>query len=356
MNEANESLNTRFGRWSGSGIPLFTIFSAGFSVLLAISISWRLGVLALIVSGLVSAALLLTHIVERYGFPLLEGAMGTTLQWLRARDHRLTRSLTRALEGIGVELPLVVLLTAALIGGAWLFFGMLEDVVTSDPLIAVDQAVFLVLQSLRSPIADAVLIAITELGDRLVITAVVVVGLISLLLIRRWRAALYLGLAALGSTLFVHSMKLVLHRPRPLELYGGISEFSFPSGHATSSLVVYGFLTILLVRSASPALRRALIASVLSLIVLISFSRVYLGAHWLSDVVAGLSFGTAWIAGLAILCFRQERGPLPSARLTIVLAVTAIVAGTWHVSRTHSLDVDRYAPRTLIPSSKTQPQ
>ena len=323
---------------------------------LAIGASWQLGVLALILLVLIGVALLLTHLVERYGYPFLEQASAASLRWLRARDYRETRSAHDLLQGLGAELPLILLLLAAAMGGVWLFLGVIEDVVSGDPLVIVDQKLFQFLQVLRSPTADALLIAITELGDRSVILPVVIVTTGALLLIRRWWAALYVVIAALCSTLFVHGMKLVLHRPRPLHLYDGISEFSFPSGHATSSIVVYGFLAILLARSATPALRRALISITLSLIVLIAFSRLYLGAHWLSDVGAGMAFGTALIASLAMLYLRQDQEPLPSSRLAGLLALTVIIAGTWHITQSYALDKARYAPPKVMPSSGVQSQ
>ena len=212
-------------------------------------------------------------------------------------------------------------------GGIWLFLGILEDVASGDPLVVIDQAVFRLLQSLRTSVPDVVLIAITELGDSSVILAVVSVAAISFLLLRRWWSALDLVITVIGSTVFAHVMKLILHRARPLHLYDGLSEFSFPSGHATSSMVVYGFLVIVLARQATPKLQKTLITGALSLILLIAFSRLYIGAHWLSDVGAGLSFGVAWTAALAILYFRRDLQPLPSAPLALVFAATLMLAG-----------------------------
>lgn len=345
--------------WStrlAKSITLYTSAAPFIAAALALGISWRLGVLSLILLSLIGVALLIAHIVEQYGYPFLELASSASLRWLRGSQYRLTRSVHDLLQGLGAELPLILLLIAVAMGGVWLFLGVIEDVVSGDPLVIVDQKVFQILQALRTPTADALLVPITELGDRSVILPVVIVTTGAFLLIKRWWAALYVVLAALCSTLFVQGMKLVLHRPRPLHLYDGISEFSFPSGHATSSIVVYGFLAILLARSTTPLLRRALISITLSLIMLIAFSRLYLGAHWLSDVGAGLAFGTALIASLAVLYLRQDQEPLPSSQLAGLLALTVIIAGTWHITQSYSLDRVRYAPPQLMPRSAVQPQ
>ena len=328
-----------------SSVVVYTLLSILLAATLTLGSSWRLGLIVLILSVFLGVGSLFAHIVEQYGFPLLERAASMTLIWLRGRHGKLTGLFHGRLAGFSTELPLVVLLAGTVMGGAWLFFGILEDVVSGDPLVSIDQAVFRLLQALRTPAGDAFLVAMTELGDRSMIIAVVTVMATSFLLIQRWRAALYLVLATLGSTVFVLGMKVILHRIRPLHIYDGLSEFSFPSGHATSSTVVYAFLAIVLARHAAPALRRALIVGTLSLIIVIAFSRLYLGAHWLSDVGAGLSFGMARVAALAIIHFRQDTQPLPSAKLALVLALTVMLTGAWHISGSHSADMARYGAR-----------
>ena len=343
-----------WGRPVRDGVVMYVLLSIGLAATLTLGLSWRLGALVLILSLLFGLGNLSANIVERYGFPLLERAATTTMRWLRERDDKLTKSVHGRLAGLGAELPLIVLLAAAVMGGIWLFLGILEDVASGDPLVVIDQAVFRLLQALRTPVADVVLVAITELGDSSVIFAVVSVTSICFLLLQRWRVAVYFVIAVIGSTIFVHGMKLILNRARPLHLYDGLSEFSFPSGHATSSMVVYGFLVIALARQAAPALRWALIRGTLSLILLIAFSRLYIGAHWLSDVGAGLSFSVAWTAALAILYFRRDLQPLPSAPLALVFAATLLLAGAWHINRSHSADMARYGLPSATPSGETQ--
>ena len=101
-----------------------------------------------------------------------------------------------------------------------------------------------------------------------------------------------------------------MHRARPGELlYSGWSAFSFPSGHSTVNVVLYGFLAFLIAREFRPALRVSVALGAATLIFLIAFSRLYLGAHWLSDVLGGLAFGSAWLAllGLSYLGRQVER-------------------------------------------------
>jgi len=206
------------------------------------------------------------------------------------------------------EAPRWFLLLAAVLvlGGAWLFLGILEDVVNRDPLVEVDALIHEALQTVRTPGGDSVFVAVTELGDVQVVLPVMVAVLGWLIAHRFWRTALY-WIAAVGvAEALAKVIKLSLHRPRPSTSYPGIEQFSFPSGHATLSVVVYGFLAFLLSIHASHKLRVVIVSATVLLVGSVALSRIYLGAHWMSDVLGGLSFGTAWIAVLAVAYLYQR--------------------------------------------------
>jgi hypothetical protein len=109
------------------------------------------------------------------------------------------------------------------------------------------------------------------------------------------------------------------------------------------SIVVFGFIAVLLAHGTSQHMRRKIIGSAMSLILLIGFSRIYLGAHWFSDVVAGLSFGAAWIALLSIAYFRVAPEPLPGSILFPIFVAVLLGSGALHVARSHADDFKRYA-------------
>lgn len=173
---------------------------------------------------------------------------------------------------------------------------------------------------------DQFMVGFTELGDAEVLVPVILFVLAWFVLRRLWQTALY-WLAAIGvAELPVKVLKFALHRPRPGLFYGGVEQFSFPSSHATLSVVVYGFLAVLLYREKGASQRKAIVFVAASLIALIAISRLYLGAHWLSDVLGGLSFGAAWVAAL--------------------VAITLLIAGSAHIATRHASDVLRYSPTT----------
>ena len=94
-----------------------------------------------------------------------------------------------------------------------------------------------------------------------------------------------------------HILKLIFHRPRPdVNKLIEIGGYSFPSGHSMNSTIFYGFLIYLIFRYMPSRLRYPLAGILCLLISLIGISRIYLGVHYASDVVAGFVFGLIWLA------------------------------------------------------------
>ena len=252
-----------------------------------------------------------------------------------------------------LDLPLIALLAIPLVLGLWAFFGILDEVADGDSLVDLDKIVFEFFRQLRSAPFDRAMIAITGLGDARVVMPVTLAGLLALAALKRGRAALYLMAATAGAGVFVAGVKRFIARPRPVSIYDGLAEYSFPSGHACMSVVLYGFLAILLMQAATPAWRRVIAFAALVLIAMISFSRVYLGAHWLSDVVAGLAFGVAWVALLTLLYLRGDAKPAPVPVFASVLLAAFAIAGYIHTNRDVAKETTRYAVPNL--NSKTRP-
>lgn len=276
-------------------------------------------------------------------WPIAGRVVGAIHTRLSRSNSWLGRYVPEGWAAILSEGPLLAVLAAALIFGVWAFFGLLEDVVMGDPIVGLDHALYQRLQSLRQPGNDAVFVALTELGDSRVVVPVALAALAGLIWSRRWRAAEFLILAVAGAALFVGGIKHVIHRPRPVDIYDGVAEYSFPSGHAAMSMVLYGALAVLLIQ-ASPARCRRLIGwAALTLIIMISFSRLYLGAHWLSDVLAGLAFGVAWLAALAIVYLRGSPKPVPFKPFAALILASVVAAGAVHMVYDLANETGRYA-------------
>ncbi len=257
---------------------------------------------------------------------------------------RRPRFLKRFWAPLQPEWRWVIVLGLCLMAGAYVFLDMLEDLLTPSSLVPTDLAFHTALQALRSPERDQLMILITESGDAGVVAAVAATAGLWLIHRKAWRALFYGGAAVAGGSLINTAIKAALHRPRPFELYSpGWSAFSFPSGHSTTNAVLYGFLVLLVIRVLPPIGRLAVALAAFALVASIAFSRLYLGAHWLSDVAGGLGFGAAWAAGLGLFYYRRPPEDIAPGRLLGVIATAFVVAAAVNISLVHAEDVLRYA-------------
>jgi membrane protein DedA with SNARE-associated domain/membrane-associated phospholipid phosphatase len=220
---------------------------------------------------------------------------------LRTRyDAQLGWLLRRLTPGQYLGLHLTVGLLAAA-GGLWLFGGIAEDVLTGDPIVRFDRALDDYLHAHATPALTTFFLIVTALGS---IEAMVLLGVVVATFLAWGRRWLFLGswLAAVAGSAFLnHVLKGLFERPRPHFEHPLLveSSFSFPSGHAMESFVVYGmlaYLAVLALRSWES--RVAVVFEAALLVVLIGFSRIYLGVHYFSDVLAGYAAGGVWLSAL----------------------------------------------------------
>lgn len=137
---------------------------------------------------------------------------------------------------------------------------------------------------------------ITHLGD---IRVIIVVALaLALVLWRHGRHEYWIGLfvAVFGAAASSSLLKVLVARPRPLHALIEVSGYSLPSIHTATAVALYGYLIFVTLRLMHPPHHRTPVAlALLTLIVLISASRVYLGVHYPTDVLAGIPIGALWI-------------------------------------------------------------
>ena len=307
--------------------------------------------LAVLLVILFMALRVITHVarsVSRRGIPLLAAGAESLRIWAGANHAWPIRRLISLLDASRHEAGALAASAILLIGAAWLFFGVLEDVVSGDPLVLLDDAIYHALQALRTAPGDAVMIAVTELGDTVVVVAVTLIVFLWLAWKRAWRTAAYWLVAIAGASALNTMIKLGLHRARPNELlYSGSSAFSFPSGHSTTNLVLYGFLAFLVAREIRPTWRLSVVLGAAILVFLIAFSRLYLGAHWLSDVLGGLAFGSAWLALLGLFYLRRRPERVEAEALLALGCAALIIAGGFK----HASDIERYAVKNAAPAA-----
>lgn len=203
----------------------------------------------------------------------------------------------------------VILATLLLVAGAiWVFVELAEDVIEGDTH-AFDRAILLGLRSAADPTdpigplwVEEMARDITSLGGTAVLTLITVAAVIYLLLIRM-RANAVLVIASVGGGMLLSTaLKLVFDRTRPDLVPHAVHVYtaSFPSGHAMLSAVTYLTLGALLARVQPDRRVKAYLLLIAVLVTLsVGVSRIYLGVHWPTDVLAGWCLGAAW----AMLCW-----------------------------------------------------
>lgn len=188
-------------------------------------------------------------------------------------------------------------------------FGLMALLVSNHSIYHFDSTVINFIQGLESPAITSFMKIITFLGSSVFIILLSISILYFLYKVLNHRSELILFVAALiGSNILCVLLKLFFHRARPdLHRLIEISGYSFPSGHATNAMTVYGILTFILWRNIrTKSGRSLLIITSLIMILLIGISRIYLGVHFPSDVIAGYFTGGFWIS-TAILYYQRYK-------------------------------------------------
>ena len=151
---------------------------------------------------------------------------------------------------------------------------------------------------------------LTALGSTSVLFLIVFGACCYLLLHRKWRTALFVALSIIGGTALSFFLKSGFNRPRP-DLVAHQAEVftsSFPSSHAMASAVTFLTLGALLARSESSLpLKAYLLGAAALLTLVVGASRVYLGVHWPTDVLAGWAAGAAWAVAVWVLARQLQR-------------------------------------------------
>ena len=191
----------------------------------------------------------------------------------------------------------LALALAAAVFSALAFARIAEDYLTNDPLARWDVSFAQWLSEHRSGVGTDVFRVFTDIGSP---AGALAIGTVACLLLYRRRQlidAALIPVVLAGAELLNLILKLAFHRPRPEAAFVHLETYSFPSGHAMVSTALYGALAYLAwSRLRTPRARVALLTGTAALLSLICFSRLYLGVHYLSDVLAGAAGGAFWLA------------------------------------------------------------
>lgn len=197
--------------------------------------------------------------------------------------------------------------------------------------------------SLHQPLLNKIMVMMTFIGYRWVLFPLCVVISLYLIYKHLWRA-FYHFLGVIGFTVaFLLPFKILLISPRPDSSFEPVSN-SFPSGHATLSLAIFGFLAVLIGQSMERTGRLFTYLALGGLCVLIAATRVYLNFHWLTDVVGGTLIGLICLLIVTISYYRRPSRPASPVHLIMLALITVLIAFGWQYHQKYHTYIAKLTP------------
>ncbi|MGQ4584679.1 VTT domain-containing protein [Lysobacter sp. F60174L2] len=258
-----------------------------------------------------------------------DALLARALRWTRMHP-RLGRYAGALIDPNRPESASLAMLAACLLAISWIWFTLLAMLLASGGPLALDHQLHELMWTLRNPLADRLMAGLASLGDAQVLGAAAAVALAYLLWRRRWMAAAHWLAALVFGLVLTALLEAVIVMPRPPTAPAG---FGFPSVAVTMTTIVFGFFAVLIAREL-PGRKRVwpyLLAGVVTTV--IAFARLYLGAHWTSDLVGGTLFGLAWVLVLGIAYRSHVARSFWMRPLAILFYGTFALAAAWHAPR-----------------------
>ncbi len=269
-----------------------------------------------------------------------DNLLARALRWTRMHP-RLGRYAAALIDPRRPESASLVILAACLFAVAWLWAGLSASLLLQGGTLAVDQTLQTTMFALRNPLADRLMASLAAIGSAPVLGTCSAFALGWLAWRKRWRAAAHWVAAISVGLLLTEGLDAVIEMPRPPTAVVG---FSFPSIAVTMTTIVFGFFAVLIAREL-PGRNRVwpyLLAGVAT--ALVAFARLYLGAHWLSDVMSGVLLGVAWLLVLGIAYRRHSTRSFWMRPLAWTFYGSFLLAAFWYAPRSVDATLDRFDP------------
>ncbi len=313
--------------WAAVFLAPGWIFGASYDAVAAVADRLALALLALV--AVLALAWAIVLYAWRWFAHHADTLLARALRWSSAHP-RLGRYAQALVDPNRPESAPLALLAACLLAIGWAWFALLALVLGRGGPLLLDQTVYSAMATLRNPLADRLMAALATLGDAQVLLPAAGATLAWLLWRRRWIAAAHWLAALCFGLALTAGLDAWIDMPRPP---GAPEGFGFPSIAVTMATISLGFFAVLVAR-ALPGRRRVwpyVVGG--ATVTMIGFARLYLGAHWLSDIVGGVLLGVSWLLALGIAYRSHVSRPLDMRPLAIAFYGVFALAGLWHADR-----------------------
>jgi len=186
--------------------------------------------------------------------------------------------------------------------GLYLFARMAAYVIEQESVLRIDRWISLQMDTLHTPLFDTMMVALTNLNSGMGILVFSVV-LMLFLAYQKWYADLWFYfLCIMGAGIALNLIKMIIQRLRPESEILFITSYAFPSGHATMATAMAVAVYFIFIKNVhSKSFHLFLLLFCATWIGMISFSRIYLDVHWVSDVIAGIGLGLFWVTFVVLI-------------------------------------------------------
>lgn len=329
-------LKMPIGRFTAAALPSATIWAVGYMLpgILLGALSLELPPKAatkftLVVVAVIVIAWVIFWLTQHF-FKKICRLFDNLIKWLwnYLQQHRTLNWLPKLLSDPSEpnhhqQLTLLIL---AIISGLMFFF-VFTEVIANGFLTGLNEPVCSLLTSFRSHTVDRIAVVVTMMGEVEMLMIAASIFLLWLVWKRYWYIAIH-WVAIVGLTgIVVQGMKYFINSPRPGMILHLLHSSSFPSGHAAFSLALFGFLAVIIARELTP--KRRIIPYILaaSFTLSIAFSRIFLGAHWVTDLLGSLFLALTLVLLVTISYRRRHIKDFSTQGITV--AVLSIFVSVW---------------------------
>lgn len=186
----------------------------------------------------------------------------------------------------------------------YLFSKMAEDVINLELITKIDIWIYEHIPNIYTPFLNNIMILTSSVNNTYQLITLVIIVLIILNYYKLYIQMIFLSISIIGNSIIFLLIKEIIQRERPISQLIEISGYSFPSGHATLSTTLA--FSLYLILKDKVIYNKLLLIICIIFPLLISFSRVYLCVHYLSDIIAGIALGLIWVSTIYLILLYKK--------------------------------------------------